>query len=199
MCQFIETIQVHDGELQNLVHHTRRMNETRKAVFGVSELLDIRKCIENYPTDGIHKCRIVYDKEIREVSFSPYVMRPVHSLRLVHSDTVDYHYKSTNRKELESLYVLRGNQDDILIVKNHFLTDTSIANVALEKEGAWYTPATPLLKGTKRAWLLEQNLLREYDIPAGDIYSYSRIALFNAMIDFGSLILDINQNTIIHI
>ena len=158
MCRFIETIQVHDGELQNLVHHNQRMNETRKAVFGVSERLDIRECIED-----------------------------------------DYHYKSTNRKELEALYVLRGNQDDILIVRNHFLTDTSIANVALEKEGAWYTPAAPLLKGTKRAWLLEQKLLRECDIPADDIYSYSRIALFNAMIDFGSLILDINQNTIIHI
>lgn len=72
------------------------------------------------------------------------------------SDTIDYRYKSTDRKELEALYALRGNQDDVLIVRNNLLTDTSIANVALEKEGVWYTPRTPLLKGTKRALLLEQ-------------------------------------------
>ena len=199
MCRFIETIQVRDGELRNLTHHNRRMNETRKAVFGVSEQLDIRRYAEGCPVHGIHKCRVVYDREICEVAFSPYIMRPVHSLRLTYSDTVDYHYKSTDRKELEALYSLRGKQDDVLIVRNHLLTDTSIANVALEKEGVWYTPATPLLKGTKRAWLLEQGLLAECDIPADDIYSYSRIALFNAMIDFGFLFLDINRDTVIHI
>lgn len=124
-------------------------------------------------------------------------MRQVQSLRLVRADTADYRYKSADRSELEALYSLRGNQDDVLIVRNRLLTDTSIANVALEKGGAWYTPATPLLKGTKRAWLLEQGTLKERDIPADDVYSYSRIALFNAMIDFGALVLDINRDTII--
>lgn len=197
MCRFIETIQVRDGELQHLSHHNRRLNETRKAVFGVSEQLDIRKCVADCPADGIQKCRIVYDREIREVTFSPYRMRQVQSLRLVRADTADYRYKSADRSELEALYSLRGNQDDVLIVRNRLLTDTSIANVALEKGGAWYTPAAPLLKGTKRAWLLEQGTLKERDIPADDVYSYSRIALFNAMIDFGALVLDINRDTII--
>ena len=39
--------------------------------------------------------------------------------------------------------------------------------------------------------------LKERDTPADDVYSYSRIALFNAMIDFGALVLDINRDTII--
>lgn len=197
MCRFIETIQVRDGELQNLTHHNRRMNETRKAVFGASEQLDIRDYAGDCPIDGCHKCRVVYDREICEVTLTPYTMRPVHSLRLVYSDTIDYRYKSTDRKGLEELYALRGNQDDVLIVRNHLLTDTSIANVALEKEGTWYTPTAPLLKGTKRAWLLEQGVLAERDIPADEIYSYSRIALFNAMIDFKSLVLDIK--VVIHV
>ena len=88
---------------------------------------------------------------------------------------------------------------DVLIVRNNLLTDTSIANVALEKEGVWYTPRTPLLKGTKRALLLEQGVLTECDIPSDVISSYSHIALFNAMIDFQSLVLEINRDTVIRI
>lgn len=190
MYRFIETIQVCNGELQNLVCHNRRMNETRKALLGATEELDIQDYVGNCPTDGCHKFRVIYDKEICEVTLSSYTMRLVHSLRLVYSNTIDYRYKSTDRKELEELYALRGDQDDVLIVRNRFLTDTSIANVALEKKGVWYTPRTPLLKGTKRALLLEQGVLTELDIPVDEIYSYSRISLFNAMIDFKCLILD---------
>ena len=88
---------------------------------------------------------------------------------------------------------------DVLIVRNNLLTDTSIANVALEKEGVWYTPRTPLLKGIKRALLLERGVLTECDIPSDEISSYSHIALFNAMIDFQSLVLEINRDTVIRI
>jgi len=103
------------------------------------------------------------------------------------------------KKSAALLQALRGNQDDVLIVRNNLLTDTSIANVALEKEGVWYTPRTPLLKGTKRALLLEQGVLTECDIPSDEISSYSHIALFNAMIDFQSLVLEINRDTVIRI
>ena len=187
------------GKLQNLAHHNRRMNETRQAVFGMVDQLDILNYIEDCPESGFYKCRVVYGREVCEVTFSVYTIRAVRSLRLVGSDTIDYRYKSTNRKELEALYALRDNQDDVLIVRNNLLTDTSIANVALEKEGVWYTPRTPLLKGTKRALLLEQGVLTECDIPSDEISSYSHIALFNAMIDFQSLVLEINRDTVIRI
>ena len=108
-------------------------------------------------------------------------------------------YRELTGQELEALRALRGNQDDVLIVRNNLLTDTSIANVALEKEGVWYTPRTPLLKGTKRALLLEQGVLTECDIPSDEISSYSHIALFNAMIDFQSLVLEINRDTVIRV
>ena len=52
MCRFIETIQVRDGKLQNLAHHNRRMNETRQAVFGMVDQLDILNYIEDCPESG---------------------------------------------------------------------------------------------------------------------------------------------------
>ncbi len=197
MGRFIETIRLHDGEWHNLSRHNRRMNATRKAVFGTSDLLDISEFVTALPSRGVHKCRIVYNRQILEVSFSPYTVRTVRSLRTVYSDTIRYRYKNADRSALEALFALRGSQDDVLIVRNGLLTDTSIANIALEKEGIWYTPKHPLLKGTQRARLLEEERLTECDIPADEIYSYSRIALFNAMIDFGLCILDINRRTVV--
>ena len=97
MCRFIETIQVRDGKLQNLAHHNRRMNETRQAVFGMVDQLDILDYTGDCPESGFYKCRVVYGREVCEVVFSAYTMRTVRSLRLVGSDTIDYRYKSTNR------------------------------------------------------------------------------------------------------
>ena len=75
MCRFIETIQVRDGKLQNLAHHNRRMNETRQAVFGMVDQLDILNYIEDCPESGFYKCRVVYGREVCEVAFSAYTMR----------------------------------------------------------------------------------------------------------------------------
>lgn len=133
---------------------------------------------------GIWKCRIVYGKEIEEVGYAPYQKRMVSSLRPVVSDTIDYSYKSTNRGELNELFARRGKADDILIVKDGYLTDTSIANIALYDGHTWYTPAHPLLQGTKRAELLDNRFIVEKDIRQAQLGDYSHIMLFNAMIDW---------------
>lgn len=70
MCRFIETIQVRDGKLQNLAHHNRRMNETRQAVFGMADQLDILDYTGDCPESGFYKCRVVYGREVCEVAFS---------------------------------------------------------------------------------------------------------------------------------
>ena len=75
MCRFIETIQVRDGKLQNLAHHNRRMNETRQAVFGIADQLDILDYTGDCPESGFYKCRVVYGREVCEVAFSAYTMR----------------------------------------------------------------------------------------------------------------------------
>ena len=124
---------------------------------------------------------------------SPYTVRHVHSLALMQADTIDYTYKSAGREPLNCLFALRGACDDILIVKQGLLTDTSIANIALSDGTHWYTPAHPLLKGTKRAALLEEGILQEKDIRPEDLPSFSTVRLFNAMIDWGELELPVRN------
>ncbi|HEY6915657.1 MAG TPA: aminotransferase class IV, partial [Paludibacter sp.] len=78
-------------------------------------------------------------------------------------------------------------------VKNGLLTDTSYCNIALYDGQNWFTPRVPLLYGVNRAELLLEEKLIEKDIAVEELKSYEKIALFNAMIEFGEVVLDIDK------
>ena len=197
MCPFIETIRIEDGKIYNINYHTERCNRTRAAFWQDVADIDLGEFISPQSLEGIWKCRIVYGKAIEEITYVPYQRRKVSSLRLVTSDTIDYTYKSAHREELNALYAQKGMADDILIVRNGYLTDTSIANVALYDGDTWFTPAHPLLRGTKRSEFLDRQLIVEKDIPQICLKDYSHIMLFNAMIDWGQIVIPIDEKHLI--
>jgi 4-amino-4-deoxychorismate lyase len=174
MQKCFETIKAFDGEVYNLKYHQKR--------YGGEEDL------KNYltpPKDGLYRCKLIYEvNEILDVSYFKYIKRDIRSLKLVHSNNIEYDKKYLNRDMIDELFLNKEDCDDILIVKNSFITDTSIANIAFLKNGIWYTPKTPLLKGTTRARLLDEDFLKEADIKPEDLKSFESVALLNAMIDF---------------
>ncbi|WP_300704276.1 aminotransferase class IV family protein [Bacteroides sp.] len=188
MYRFIETIRIDNGEICNLTFHNRRLNETRSHFWQGSPRLQLEDYVKPVKEAGIFKARVVYGETgIEEVSYATYTLRCIQSLAIIPSDTIDYTYKSANREELNHLFAQRGACDDILIVKQGLVTDTSIANIALYDNNYWYTPKHPLLKGSKRAQLLEENVLSEKEIGLEDLSAFSTIRLFNAMIGWGEL------------
>ena len=164
MSPFIETIRIEDGRIHNLPYHNRRMDDTRRSVLHQTGTLD-----------------------------AAYHIRPVSSLRLVADDEAAYRYKSTDRSVLDRLFACRETEDDVLIVRKGLLTDTSICNIALWNGKQWITPSVPLLAGTKRASLLDQGGIVAGDIRPEDLPGYSRIRLFNAMIEFGEIDLPVDK------
>lgn len=184
---FVETIRIEKGRIHNLPYHNVRMNRTRRELFGAREEIDLAGYIHPGPHQERTKCRVEYTREVLQVEYVPYRMRPVHSLRLVTCDEIDYSYKSTDRQCLNDLFAQRGGHDDILIIRDGLLTDTSICNVALWNGTSWITPARPLLCGTMRAYLLDKGLVQAGDIPVEDLPKYTRIRLFNALIGFGEI------------
>lgn len=197
MYPFIETLRIENGAVDNLSYHTERFNRTRSAFWNDSVPMNLADYIHPPAAEGVLKCRIVYDQAIREVTYAPYAMRPVRLLRLVASDTIDYTYKSIDREAINCLFSQRDTADDVLIVRNGLLTDTSIANIALYDGRNWFTPTTPLLKGTRRAALLDNRKLAEREITLEQLFTYSHLTLFNAMIDFGKIILPINHTSLL--
>lgn len=171
----------------NLPYHTLRMNATRKAAYGATTPIDLSDFIAPSAYSERTKCRVEYGREVMKVEYAPYLIRPVATLRLATCDGIDYRYKSTDRSALNALFDGRGEADDVLIVRNGLLTDSSICNIALWNGRQWLTPAHPLLCGTMRAYLLDSRIIFPADIRVEHLPAFSRLRLFNAMIDFGQV------------
>lgn len=145
-------------------------------------------------TEEETKGRVVYDKDgVKDVSFAAYHPLNIHSLKLVACDNLDYSYKSADRSQLQKLKEQRGDCDEIIIVKNGLLTDTSYSNIALFDGENWYTPKHPLLQGTMRESLIDQGKLRECDLKPEDLNRFLKVSLINAMMPLGFLEVNIKD------
>jgi 4-amino-4-deoxychorismate lyase len=184
MCKFIETIRLKDGQLQNISYHNARFNRTREKLLDIHEAWSLEEHIQipRGIDKSTFKCRVTYSSAIEQVEFEPYMMRSVNRLKLVYTSSIDYEYKFKNRKNIQALLKEKGSADDIIIVKNGQITDTSYSNLVFYDGVSWFTPVAPLLKGTQRALLIDQGRIREAFITINDLPRYKKLRLINAMI-----------------
>jgi 4-amino-4-deoxychorismate lyase len=183
MCLLIETIRVESRKLQNLAFHNERFNRSRRELFGItqeSSLEDMVILPSGIPPGKI-KCRIVYGREIMGITFSPYLMQKLLTLQIVEDNAINYAYKFRDRQQFEKLK-RNITADDILIVRNGFITDTSYANVVFWDGLKWITPASPLLCGTMRSRLMQEGEIQCDALRASDLRSFKAVKIINAMI-----------------
>lgn len=182
MCQLLETIKLEKGKFSNIKYHNLRFNRSRQNLFGISETIKLEEQI-HIPTEykkGLYRCRIIYSPEIETIEFIPYQLKTVKSLKIITDNTINYSYKYANRKQLNKLFKLRKNCDEIIIIKNGLVTDCSIGNLIFFDGQKWTTPSTPLLNGTKRMQLLNDDLITEEVITAKNLSSYKKAGIINA-------------------
>jgi 4-amino-4-deoxychorismate lyase len=187
MYRFIETIRIEQGRLQHLNYHQERVNRTVAHFWGGDatpiSLAEVIRVPQEKMT-VILKCRVTYGEQIEKVEFEHYLPHPVTSLRVVRDDNNDYKFKFANRDRLNELLKQRGICDDVLIVKKGLITDTSYCNILFYDGRNWVTPATPLLKGTCRARLLNNGIITEEIITLADLGKFQKFMLINAMLEF---------------
>jgi len=181
--QLLETIKVDQGHAYFIPFHNARFNKTRSVLFNIKEPLNLADFIRP-PDLGCYRCRIVYSKHIEKVEFIPYQQRSFKTFQIVYNDDINYDFKYLDRRSIQKLEQFKKNADDILIVKQGFITDTSIANVAFFDHEKWITPTNPLLKGTTRARLLAEHKIIEQPISVSQLKTFSKMALMNALVDF---------------
>ena len=179
---FLETIKAQDGKLFHLEYHQKRY-ESVLASLGVTHFQNLQLFL-NPPKQGLYRCRVLYSTDSIEVTYHSYTKRSIQKLKLVYDDKIEYDKKYADRSKLDELFSLKEVADDILIIKDNLVTDTSIANIAFFDGEKWLTPKKPLLKGTTRERLLENSIIYEADIYVDDLQKYTKVALLNAMIDF---------------
>ncbi len=178
---FFETIKCQDYKIYNLNFHNARIAKTIAKNINLSEYI--------YPLNAkLLKCKVIYNEnEVLSVDFENYKKRHIQSFRIIYNDNISYTKKSTSRDAINKLFNKKNNADEIIIIKNKLVCDTSIANIAIYDGYHWLTPKTPLLEGTCRARLLEKKQIFTKDITLSMFKKSKKIALMNAMIDFDIL------------
>ena len=175
------------GKIKLIDYHNERLNRTRRELFGCKDTIDLKMFVHPDEEGECIKVRVVYDRHgITEISYTPYSPKDIRTLKFVTCNDIEYTYKSTDRTRLSELASNKGNCDEVLIVKNGLITDTSYTNVAVLINDKWLTPRSPLLKGTRRASLLDNGIIIEGDIHPEDITAETDVMLFNGMMDFGT-------------
>ncbi len=200
--RFIETILLknENGEwrIENYLYHLNRVKRTFeyfKWKFNDEEWKYLKWKIKNgelINSDKYNlkngKLRIVYSKKgIENIEIFPVKKREFKKFKIVYSD-IDYSFKYENRDKLNALKI--KGFDEVIIVKNGFITDTTISNLAFFDGKKWYTPKTPLLKGTKREELLDKGILIEKNITIDEIKNYKKFAMLNAILGFYEVDID---------
>lgn len=196
MYRLLESIKVVGNEPCNLSLHEQRLNDSRRTLLRpdlppihLAGVLDTA-CLNPALT---YKARVICSVEVEKVEYEVYKKREIRSLALVESAGISYSHKFADRSGIEALLEKKGEADDILMAKDGRITDTSYANVCLWDGTGWVTPGQPLLKGTKRAWLLGKGLIKEQSVFVKDLPSFEKLCLINAMLDLGELELPVSR------
>lgn len=189
MSLLVESLRLKDGRIENLACHQDRMDRAMAELFPEAVKIDLSSeiVVPQECQSGLFKVRVLYGPEVSQIEISPYSFRKIESLKVVHHETIDYHLKYTDRQILQELFAQRGNCDDIIIVKNSYVTDSFAANLLFFDGTTWFTPTTPLLSGTRRHLLLDQGIISEREIREEDIPKYQKVGLINALVGFDKM------------
>jgi len=183
MFPLVETIKVLNAKIYNLQYHQRRLEYSFEEYFKKKPFFLLRNVItipEEF-SKGLVKLRFLYTQDDYKLEFSDYKPRKINTLKVIENNKICYSLKFSDRSLINRLFMQKGNYDDILIVKNGFITDTSIANIVFYNDKKWVTPATPLLKGTCRDKLLKEGKIKKEIIKINDLHKFKSFCLINAM------------------
>ncbi|MFC2129652.1 aminotransferase class IV family protein [Bacteroidota bacterium] len=186
MFPLLETIKIIGRQPLNLQWHQRRLDYAFHILFGTNNPMQLNELIQVPDTfgEGLLKCRFLYGSTDFKIEYSEHSPRQVSSLKIVQCDTIDYSHKYTNRSMLTGLLEQKGEADDILIVRDGWITDTSYSNIVFFDGEAWFTPEEPLLEGTARNRLLAEGKIFPAKIQPENLKNYKSFKLINAMLDF---------------
>ncbi len=188
MSLFFESIKIENGKPANIFFHNERINKARRDLLKINNQLNLENII-SIPQDLkniVYKCRVFYDYEIHKIEFVEYEKKNIKKLIAVNANEISYGYKFTDRSAIDKLKLENTNsaEEDILIIKNDIVTDTSFSNVLFYDGKDWFTPKECLLPGTQRAKMLSEKRVIERSIKRDDLFQYKKIKLINAMVEF---------------
>ena len=195
MYPLFESICLKDGKLLHAKWHALRFENAFQTYFNKTPSFDLLGPFD-IPREfciGTVKLKILYNENSRVLQFQHYKIKNIQSLKLQTTKDLDYSLKYCKRENIEALFAQRGDCDDIMIINKGKITDSSYANIVFFDGNDWLTPDLPLLKGTCRARLLEQGVIREAELRVEDLNRFKGLKLINALRDMSQPMIPIKN------
>lgn len=168
-----------------LEYHQIRVNRTFHEFWPDQEPLELSEILRAPYSPVKTKVRLVYSQNGYEISHAGYKPKHIETVALVET-AMEYSFKFEDRGELNSMLATSGT-DEIIIVKDGFVSDSSYSNIVCYDGSNWWTPKKPLLEGTRRAALIESGKIDTADIRPTDLPAFEKICLINAMLGLEEL------------
>jgi len=138
-----------------------------------------------------HRVRLLVDRggrarcEARAISVPPDAFADIAvAAEPIDREDVFLYHKTTHRVAYERALKRRPGFDDVLLYNDAGeITESTIANVAVEIDGALCTPPVRcgLLAGTYRAWMLDEQRLQERVLRLEDVLASPAVYLMNSV------------------
>ena len=182
MYPFFESIRYKNGILENVSYHQARINRTLRALGGNTPIqLDKIHIEGNVEKDIVYKIKCLYNLEgAYHIEKAVYHKKTIQTVSIHQAALEEYQYKYTNRTWLNDALKNAGT-DEIIIVQNNMVKDGNYANLVFFNGTEWHTPLHPLLLGTHRARLIDENKIIEKNITLSDLANYTTLKYINAM------------------
>ena len=186
MYPLFESVCVAGAAVQHGAYHEARFRASYEKLYEKNPGFSLWEGISLQGADPslTYKLRIRYRETGTDWELAEYRSRLPETLRLVCDDSVSYSLKYSDRQALERLVAQRDGADDVLIVREGLVTDSSYCNILFWDGRIVTTPKRPLLEGTCRARLIRENHICEADVPAEGLHAYRGFQLVNALNDF---------------
>lgn len=94
------------------------------------------------------------------------------------------YHKTTRRQSYTTSAARHREADDVILVNDRGqLTETTIANLAVQLDGSWYTPPLDAgcLPGVERGYLLEYGQLHERTLAPSDLHHATALAVLSSL------------------
>ncbi len=187
MFQFFETIRYYNTGIENLFFHQQRMEKTFLHYGSICRLnleeISFNSKAAEYQINRneVYKCKLSYDLDGNySIHFEPYRIRIIKTFSFLDIGLNKYDFKYVDRDWINKA-VSEATTDEVIFIENGLVKDASYANIVLYDGVNWVTPKTPLLPGTKRAFLLNEKKIKEQDIYIHQLEKFEKIKFINAM------------------
>ena len=190
--RLLETIKYEpQGGLVLLDRHVSRITEAAEHFGYDLDLVELRRVLDAIQLEGAARVRLLVDASgAIDLDITPETPAPTSRWYLpIDTEPVDpsnelLYFKTTQRARYDEARARFPHAPDVILWNNRGeVTETTIGNLVIELDGAWYTPATSsgLLPGTFRAELLDQGVVQERVITLGELARARQIWMVNSV------------------